>query len=129
MDEIWHNISYKGDTSDGAFLAEASADARSLWFSGHFPGEPILPGIAILSMATDAIRHRELEKGRKVHITSIRRVRFKLPVRPEESLNIVLSLPDKAEELTYHFMVELKGKTVCTGIAVAMPLPDEIRER
>ena len=129
MDEIWHNISYKGDTSGGAFLAEARADAGSLWFSGHFPGEPILPGIAILSMATDAIRYREREKGRKVRIVSIRRVRFKLPVRPEESLKIVLSLPDQAEELTYHFVVELKGKAVCTGIAVVLPLPDDTRGR
>ncbi len=129
MDEIWHNISYPGDTSGGAFEAEACTDAGSPWFSGHFPGEPILPGIAILSMVSDAIRHCERDKGRKVRIASIRRVRFKLPVRPEESLKIVLSLPDKAEELTYHFMVELKGRAVCTGIAVAMLLPDETRKR
>lgn len=124
MDEIWHNIAYTGDTSGGAFEAEARAGAGSPWFSGHFPGEPILPGIAILSMVTDAIRHRELKKGRNVLIASIRRVRFKLPVSPEESLIIALTPPDQADALTYHFIVKMEGKAVCTGIVVAMPLPD-----
>jgi len=42
-------------------------------------------------------------------------------------LMISLSLSHEEEGLSYHFKVELNGKTVCTGIVVAKPLPDEIQ--
>ena len=125
MDESWHSISNIGDTSSGAILAEVCAKAGSPWFSGHFPKEPILPGIAMLAMVTDTITHHEAAKGRRIRISAIRRVRFKLPVRPDESLRISLSLSDQEGEFFYHFRIELDGKTVCTGIAVAETLPDE----
>ena len=127
MGENWYRISHTKDAPSGAVLAEACADAGSLWFSGHFPGEPILPGIAILSMVMDVVRHHEAEKGRKIRIAGVRRVRFKLPVRPDELLKISLSSYQQEEGLSYHFAVELNGKTVCTGIAAAEPLPEEIR--
>ncbi len=123
MDEKWHNISYGGDTSSGAVWAEACAEEGSPWFSGHFPNEPILPGIAILSMVTDVIRHYESEKGKKIRMAAIKRVRFRLPVRPGETLAISPSLPREGEELTYNFKVTAGGKTVCTGIVVFEPLP------
>ena len=127
MDENWHSISYKRDASTGAVWVEACAEAGSPWFSGHFPAEPILPGIAILSMVTDVIRQYESEKGRRIRVSGIRRVRFRLPVRPDELLTISLSLSRQEGSLSYHFKVDLNGKTVCTGIVTAEPLPDEIQ--
>jgi 3-hydroxyacyl-[acyl-carrier-protein] dehydratase len=127
MDKNWYSISHTKDAPSGAVLAEVCADAGSPWFSGHFPDEPILPGIAILSMVMDVIRHHEAEKGRKVRMAGVRRVRFKLMVRPDELLKISLSSYQREEGLSYHFAVELNGKTVCTGIAQAEPLPEESR--
>lgn len=127
MDENWYRISHMQDAPSGAFLAEACAGAGSLWFSGHFPGEPILPGIAILSMVMDVIRHHEAEKGRKIRIAGVKRVRFKLPVRPDELLKISLSLYQQEVGLSYHFSIGLDGKTVCTGIAKAELLTEESR--
>ena len=125
MDETWHSIAHKRDNSNREVLAEACAATGSPWFSGHFPNNPILPGIAILSMVKDAITHHESEKGRKIRITGIRRVRFRLPVRPDESLTISLPLSHQENNLSYHFMVTLNGKTACTGVVVAEPLPEE----
>lgn len=123
MQEIWHSISYKGAILPGrAVLAEAHIDAASPWFCGHFPEEPILPGIAILSMVTDVIRHTAFEKGKRINITGIRRVRFRTPVRPDESLSISLISPDHSDDLSYHFTVEVNGDTACTGIMEEEPL-------
>jgi 3-hydroxyacyl-[acyl-carrier-protein] dehydratase len=127
MGENWYSISHPKDATSDAVLAEACAGAGSPWFSGHFPGEPILPGIAILSMVMDVIRHHEAEKGRKIRIAGVRRVRFKLLVKPDELLKISLSSYQQEEGLSYHFAVELNGKTVCTGIAAAELLPEESR--
>lgn len=125
MNEIWHSISYKEEPSGSAILAEACAEAGSLWYSGHFPNDPILPGIAILSMVKDAIMHHESEKGKKIRIAGIKRVRFKLPVRPNELLNIFLSSSHHDGRLSYNFDVVVKGKTACTGIFIAESLPEE----
>ncbi len=124
MDESWHSISYKEEPSSHAILAEARAEAGSPWYSGHFPDDPILPGIAILSMVTDAITHHESDKGKKIRIAGFRRVRFKQPVRPDELLNISLSSSYQDGGLSYRFDVEVKGKTACMGVIVAEPLPE-----
>jgi len=125
MNEVWYSISYKEEPSGSAILAEACAEAGSPWYSGHFPGDPILPGIAILSMVTDAITHHESEKGKKIRIAGIRRVRFRLPVRPDELLNISMSSSHQDGRLSYHFDVDVRGKTACTGVIVAELLPEE----
>lgn len=118
MDETWHSISYKRDTSGDAALAEARAGSGSPWFSGHFPNEPILPGIAILSMVTDVIKHHESEKGKKIRIAAIKRVRFRLPVRPDDMLTISTYLSPQGDDTSWHFKVTISGKTACTGIVV-----------
>jgi 3-hydroxymyristoyl/3-hydroxydecanoyl-(acyl carrier protein) dehydratase len=128
MGENWYSVSYTKDAPGGAILAEAYAGAGSPWFSGHFPGEPILPGIALLSMVMDVLRHHEAKEGRKVRITGVRRVRFKLPVRPDELLRVSLSSHQREDGLSYQFSVESNGKTVCTGIAKAERLPEESRQ-
>jgi 3-hydroxyacyl-[acyl-carrier-protein] dehydratase len=122
MDEKWHSWSQKKDLPNGTVLAEACAESGSPWYSGHFPAEPVLPGIAILSMVMDVIRHHEAEKGSKVRMTGVKRVRFKLPVRPDELLKISVSLKQQATGLCYNFAVESDKKTVCTGIAEAKRL-------
>ena len=111
--------------TSGLLLAEACAAAGSPWFSGHFPDEPILPGIAILAMITDAVRHYASGKGRKIRILSIRRVRFRLPVRPDELMAISLSFTHREESFSCDFRVESTGKTVCTGIVAAKTMPLE----
>jgi 3-hydroxymyristoyl/3-hydroxydecanoyl-(acyl carrier protein) dehydratase len=124
MDEIWHSVSYSTDTANDAVLTEACAAAGSPWFSGHFPSDPVLPGIAILSMAADAVKHQESQKGKKIRIRGIRRVRFRLPVRPDEALTILLSLPEQENDFSYQFKVFTNGKTVCTGVIVIELLPE-----
>jgi 3-hydroxyacyl-[acyl-carrier-protein] dehydratase len=115
MHDEWQRIFYKGRGKEpgDAVLAEASIDASSPWFSGHFPNEPILPGIAILSMVTDVIKRYESDNGRRIRISGIRRVRFRLPVRPDASLQISLSSSGRD---TYHFTVALNGETACSGL-------------
>ena len=123
MEETWYRISYKEDGLENAIVAEACADTGSPWYSGHFPGDPILPGIAILSMVTDAIKHHESEKGKRIRIAGIKRVRFRLPVRPDELLHIATSSSHQDGRLYYNFEVIVKEKTACTGVVLAEHLP------
>ncbi len=94
-------------------------DVASLWFSGHFPEEPILPGIAILSMVAEAFRRQGSEKGGRIAIKGVRKVRFRRPVRPGETLSISVSSAAADDGGHDHrFEVAVQGHMVCTGVMV-----------
>jgi len=98
-------------------LAEAPAD--SPWFSGHFPGEPILPGIALVYMAEQAIIQSALAKGEKVLLHTLKRVRFTRPVRPGETLAINISGEEAGEDILFSFKITNEENIVCSGAIVA----------
>jgi 3-hydroxymyristoyl/3-hydroxydecanoyl-(acyl carrier protein) dehydratase len=98
-------------------LADVSAD--SPWFSGHFPGEPILPGIALVYMAEQAIIQNALAKGEQVQLHALKRVRFTQPVRPGETLSLNIAGEEAGEEILFSFKITNKENIVCSGAIVA----------
>lgn len=95
--------------------ASASVPANSLWYAGHFPGAPLLPGIAILALVEEAIREAELREGRSVVITGVGRVRFRLPVKPDDLMVLNVSREKRNEGYTYGFSVLLSEESACVG--------------
>lgn len=95
--------------------ASAGVPANSLWYAGHFPGAPLLPGIAILALVEEAIREAELREGRSVVITGVGRVRFRLPVKPDDLMVLNVSREKRNEGYTYGFSVFLSEESACAG--------------
>ena len=56
-------------------------------FLGHFPGDPILPGMCQVLLCCEAI---SLLLGGRVDLTEVRRARFRRKVRPGEDIGIRL---------------------------------------
>ena len=100
---------------------EAIADVPvdSPWFSGHFPGEPILPGIALVYMAEQAIIQDALAKGEQVQLHALKRVRFTQLVRPGETLSLNISGEEAGEEILFSFKITNKENIVCSGAIIA----------
>jgi 3-hydroxymyristoyl/3-hydroxydecanoyl-(acyl carrier protein) dehydratase len=98
-------------------LADVPVD--SPWFSGHFPGQPILPGIALVYMAEQAIIQDALAKGEQVQLHTLKRVRFTQPVRPGETLSLNIVSEEAGEDILFSFKVANKENIVCSGIIVA----------
>jgi 3-hydroxymyristoyl/3-hydroxydecanoyl-(acyl carrier protein) dehydratase len=98
-------------------LADVPAD--SPWFSGHFPGEPILPGIALVYMTEQAIIQDALEKGEQVQLHRLKRVKFTQPVRPGETLSLKIVGEEVGEDILFSFKVANKENIVCSGSIVA----------
>jgi 3-hydroxyacyl-[acyl-carrier-protein] dehydratase len=91
--------------------AEACPEPDSLWFSGHFPDEPILPGIAQLAMVSEAIGrlHENLK------IKCVRRVKFRQIIKPNDRLKLnVKQAADHPERFDFRIMRE--GEVACSGI-------------
>lgn len=49
-------------------------------YRGHFPGNPITPGVCLIQAATEIL---EQHKGKRLLLTKISNVKFKTPVSPD----------------------------------------------
>ena len=99
--------------------ALAYVPTDSSWFLGHFPGEPILPGIALIDMAEQAIIQDAAAKGEEISFKALKRVRFTQPVRPGESLKVNVTCEEAGEETLFTFKVAREETIVCSGQIVA----------
>ena len=113
-------LSHRSCTAD-QITATASVSGGSAWYDGHFPGHPLLPGIAILALVEEAILAAELAEGRAMRITGVSRVRFRLPVKPDEELTLKISRREGRVESNYLFTVSHAGEQTCTGAFKAKP--------
>ncbi|MFZ1037275.1 MAG: hypothetical protein WAU61_08470 [Smithella sp.] len=115
MESQWSLLKEIKVTNDNYIEALADVPADSPWFLGHFPGEPILPGIAIVYIVGQAIIQDALKKGEQVQLKALKRVRFTQPVRPEETLLVSITSEEKDEEVLFSFKVASQGNIVCSG--------------
>jgi 3-hydroxyacyl-[acyl-carrier-protein] dehydratase len=115
MPQAWQTLEINSIQED-RLEARAAAPAVSPWFDGHFPGQPILPGIAMIAMAFDAAREKEAREGNCLRLKAVKRVRFKKPVLPDEPFALELKREQKESRLSYNFTILLGGEAACTGI-------------
>ena len=85
---LWHQIEHVERLDSGEISAELQIPPESQWFSGHFPGQPILPGIAQLALVRDIISQA---CGGPVTVSAFSRVKFKKMVTPGKLLRIMSS--------------------------------------
>ena len=90
----------------------------SPWFDGHFPKDPILPGIAQLEMAFDVVR---MCSKRNLKVAGFKKVRFKRIIRPNQKLKIIVT-PRKSEKGAYAFRILVEHELACNGLLLVKDL-------
>jgi 3-hydroxyacyl-[acyl-carrier-protein] dehydratase len=115
----WHLMTNSREENPDSLIAEFQVREDSPWFVGHFPEEPILPGVAILSMAAEMVRHFEGIRQRKIRIAGLKRVRFRLPVKPNDTVTMELTCEKADIVATYRFQARVKKEIACTGVVLA----------
>ena len=109
---MWYRLIDIKSSESGEIRAAIQVPGDSHWFDGHFPGEPVLPGLAQISMVFDVIQKAsECELG----VFSVNRVRFKRIVRPDDLLTVV-AVPLEKEADAYSFYIKIQGDLVCSGV-------------
>lgn len=71
-------------------------DAAEPVFAGHYPHEPILPGVYVFESLCQGIEHWFARQGYRAAVESVRSMRFLLPFRPGHRLSIEAVLPAAA---------------------------------
>ncbi|MFT5699145.1 MAG: 3-hydroxyacyl-[acyl-carrier-protein] dehydratase [Desulforhopalus sp.] len=95
---------------EGKMVASVAIDGNSPWFSGHFPDNPILPGIAQLKMVADLI---STSGEGNLCLTGVTRVKFRKIVKPGEVLDINVTSGNKKDQ--YIFKITSGDQDVCSG--------------
>jgi 3-hydroxyacyl-[acyl-carrier-protein] dehydratase len=108
----WYKLKGLTRSDENEIEASIHVPSDSPWFCGHFPGEPILPGVAQIGMVIDAIRQ---DQGRNLKVSGVRRVRFKQIIRPDDQLKIIAA-PLKENAGAYSFRILVADETVCSGV-------------
>jgi len=85
------------------------ADHPSL--SGHFPGQPIAPGVLLLDMIAAEIRRAH--SGAR--LMSIPVAKFHRAVKPGEAVDVTVDIETEAAKLRARFMAETQGLAVAEG--------------
>jgi 3-hydroxyacyl-[acyl-carrier-protein] dehydratase len=109
---MWYKVNNMNRSEENEISADIRVPSDSPWFEGHFPGEPILPGVAQIGMVFDAIRKAH---NQELKVSSARRVRFKRIIRPDDQLKII-AVPLKQETDSYSFRILIQDETVCSGV-------------
>ena len=115
----WNLLKDVKRIAPNALEARADASQDSIWFIGHFPGEPILPGIALVNTVYEVIAWDAHDIGETVQISSLKRIRFTGPVRPGEKFVLNLTRDDVGGERLFHFKVAVNENIVCSGLVAA----------
>lgn len=78
------------------------------FFSGHFPGEPIMPGVLIIEamaqvaaivVGSETIGKEVKPEERMGYLAGIKEIKFKRPVRPGDRLEINVEIVQKLANL------------------------------
>jgi acyl carrier protein len=107
---MWYSLLALQKITDDTLVAQVMVNEGSPWFSGHFPDNPILPGIAQLNMTAEVIA---LSRQENLCIKKLSRVKFKKIVRPGERLEIRTSAAETPN--LYTFRITSEAQDVCSG--------------
>ena len=114
----WYVLKELTRSDKNEIEADIQVPSDSPWFDGHFPGEPILPGVAQIGMVFDAIRKA---RNQDLKISSVRRVRFKQIIRPDDKFKLIAA-PLKENAGAYSFRILVENEVVCNGVMMVEEL-------
>jgi len=117
---MWYSYITAKRDRDNAVVAQVTTDLQSPWFSGHFPNDPILPGIAQLNMVTETIS-KVLQID--LSLQTVTRIKFKKIIRPGDVLDIHAMAGKK--ENHYSFKITSEQQEVCSGRLVLAPTKEQ----
>ena len=101
-------------------VASKRIDPQAPFFAGHFPGDPILPGVFLVEAAAQTagvmMGARGTPRGSEKRLASINQFKFRKPVPPDAVIEIETRLLVEREGMALvSAVVTVAGEVVATG--------------
>jgi len=122
MSETWLRLREGGvEVRPDGIAARAQIPADSPFFSGHFPDNPVVPGIALLALVKLALAAAAevtpAAGGREV--VGFKRVKFRRIQTCGGEFAVRVELREGAQEEALRFSVSIGGELLCDGLMLA----------
>ena len=114
IDAIQSVLSAVGNAGQASGTARFSVDLPVL--AGHFPGNPLIPGVHILALVAEIARRSGVAVGQ---VQAIEKAKWSAPVYPGEDLAITLT----SRQLESGWRVDgevSKGNTICASCRLVL---------
>lgn len=108
--EVFSDIRIDASDSIDQFSAEWTVPTELAYFDGHFPGNPILPAVAITDASLYVIQKR---MSQMIYVQAVPMAKFMAPVAPKQDVRMNFT----ASEGGRVWEVEWSDKTTNTSIA------------
>ena len=95
-------------------VSQQTVMADSIWLQGHFPGDPLLPGVAQIDLVQETI---SAALGVPCMLRRLKRIRFRHMIRPGDRVT-VKAWPDSRRPATYQFQIMVADTVACTGTVI-----------
>ena len=79
-------LEFKFEPSENPFVITWKIPEQLSYFEGHFPGFPVLPGVALIDVTLEALR-RSLSIS-KIELLKLENAKFKRPLSPGNIIEI-----------------------------------------
>ncbi|GDX78503.1 3-hydroxyacyl-[acyl-carrier-protein] dehydratase FabZ [Deltaproteobacteria bacterium] len=100
-------------------------------FTGHFPGQPVMPGVLVVEAIAQACGVMAMSahpsfKERPLFLLGLDGIRFRQPIRPGDQLRItVVKASERRGIWFFEADVTVDGKTVVEGKVMATVIVDK----
>jgi 3-hydroxyacyl-[acyl-carrier-protein] dehydratase len=89
------------------------------FFRGHFPGNPIVPGVILTEAAAQTAGITAGEPGKAYHLSAIRQMKFLKPVPPESVVEFTaISSGGMGGLLQFAVSARVEGELVAEGVII-----------
>ncbi len=101
------------ERSDDGLVVSRAVRADAPWCVGHFPGEPILPGVLQIEAMAQAVA-AWVGEDRRVELIGMDRVRFRRAVRPGDELVVsVVQTSERGPQQLFKGTASVDGQPSC----------------
>ena len=98
--------------------------ASEPFFRGHFPGNPLVPGVILTEAAAQTAGIAAGQPGKTFHLSAIRQMKFLRPVPPGAIVEFTATKSAEVSGLLqFQVTARAKGAPVAEGIIVLSPAP------